>query len=72
MTRRQELKKIRYWESLENHFYQKNRGLGRKVEKPTSTVIPLRKEGQNRIVGSEKIYFSNHPNLKLRNTIHPI
>ena len=69
MTRKQELKKIRFWESFENHYYQKHSLLGRKVEIPTSTVIPLRREGQSRIIGSEQIYFSNHPNRQLRNTI---
>jgi hypothetical protein len=69
LNRREKLKKIRFWESFENHYYQKHSLLGRKVELPTSTVLPLRREGQSRIIGSEEIYFSNHPNPKLRNTI---
>ena len=34
---------------------------------PTLTVCPIR-EG-NRIVGSQTIYFSNHPDIDKRNTI---
>lgn len=63
------LVKIRSAESFENHFYQKNKMLGRNVEEPTSTVVPVREPGKSRVIGIDKIYFSNHPNPKLRNTI---
>ena len=64
--------KVTSAENLERYFYEKNKALGRNVTMPTSVVVPVRKPGGSRIIGTEKIFFSNHPNPELAGTIRRI